>query len=92
MGWCGLTLLAFRGSGEINLVLASFSPFTVLTILIDPYRWGGSLFASADDVGKARLIVFIVSLVAAGAYAAAVWSMYKSMVKNFDMTIRRQSR
>ena len=26
------------------------------------------------------------------AYAAIVWAMYKSMVKNFDMTIRKQSR
>ena len=30
--------------------------------------------------------------VAVGAYTAVVWSMYTSMVKNFDMTIRRQSR
>ena len=30
--------------------------------------------------------------VAVGAYTLIVWSMYKSMVKNFDMTIRRQSR
>jgi hypothetical protein len=30
--------------------------------------------------------------VAVGVYALIVWSMYKSMVKNFDMTIRRQSR
>jgi hypothetical protein len=36
------------------------------------------------------MIIFV--LVAVGAYSAVVWSMYKSMVKNFDMTIRRQSR
>jgi len=29
---------------------------------------------------------------AVAAYSAIVWAMYKSMVKNFDMTIRKQSR
>jgi hypothetical protein len=38
------------------------------------------------------MIVLILSWVATGAYALLVWTMYKSMVKNFDMTIRRQSR
>jgi hypothetical protein len=39
-----------------------------------------------------RTIVFVFSWIAVGAYAGVVWSMYRSMVKNFDMTIRRQSR
>jgi hypothetical protein len=44
------------------------------------------------DVGWARFAVFVCGLIATGAYAAVVWGMYKSMVKNFDMTIRRQQR
>ena len=39
-----------------------------------------------------RLMIIFFTLVAVGAYTAIVWSMYTSMVKNFDMTIRRQSR
>jgi hypothetical protein len=37
-------------------------------------------------------IILFVSWVATALYALIVWSMYKAMVKNFDMTIRRQSR
>ena len=33
----------------------------------------------------------LFTLVAVGAYTAIVWTMYTSMVKNFDMTIRKQS-
>jgi hypothetical protein len=38
------------------------------------------------------VLVFIFSWLATAAYAVVVWTMYKSMVTNFDMTIRRQSR
>jgi hypothetical protein len=37
-------------------------------------------------------VAFITSLFMLAAYAAAIWAMYRSMVKNFDMTIRKQSR
>ena len=73
----------------INLVLGSFSPFTVLTVLIDPYSFGGNAFDSANesDVIAARFTVFFFSWAATAAYAAIVWAMYRSMVRNFDMTI-----
>jgi ABC-type transport system involved in multi-copper enzyme maturation permease subunit len=94
LGWCGYTsLTSFGRTGLFSLVLGSFSPFTILTILIDPQSYGGSSFeADSSDVASARVVVLIFSWIATGAYAILVWSMYKSMVKNFDMTIRRQSR
>ena len=68
-------------------------PFTVLTVLIDPVQFGGSAFEpGSDDVAAARLTVFVCGWIATAIYGVVVWSMYKSMVKNFDMTIRRQSR
>ena len=48
--------------------------------------------ASGGDPLAARVFMFVSALAATAAYAAVVWAMYKSMVKNFDMTIRRQSR
>jgi hypothetical protein len=36
--------------------------------------------------------MLVFSFVAVSGYTVIVWSMYKSMVKNFDMTIRKQSR
>ena len=93
LGWCGYSALAgIRGAGEAGLVVGSFSPFTILTVLIDPGSYGGRLFAPGGDPGTGRVIVLIFSWIATGAYTLLVWTMYKSMVKNFDMTIRKQSR
>jgi ABC-type Na+ efflux pump permease subunit len=94
LGWCGTAFLSQRGSNPVTLALANFSPFTVLMLLIDPWTWAGSSFSASNpqDVQGNRIVIFVVSWIATGAYAMLVWSMYKSMVKNFDMTIRRQSR
>ncbi|HYO07367.1 MAG TPA: ABC-2 transporter permease [Tepidisphaeraceae bacterium] len=93
LGWCGYSALDGFRAGEASLVVGSFSPFTILTILIDPSRYGGRLFQpNSGDWATGRIIVLIFSWIATGAYALVVWTMYKSMVKNFDMTIRRQSR
>src|SRR5437867_2955196 len=90
-GWCGYAALQGRSS-EPMLAISSFSPFTLLTVLVDPETYGGSVFQSGGDPVEGRVIVFIFAWLATGAYALVVWTMYKSMVKNFDMTIRRQSR
>jgi hypothetical protein len=95
LGWCGITFLGQRGgSNPVTLALANFSPFTVLMLLIDPWSWAPSAFSANNptDVNSNRIVIFVVSWIATAAYAMLVWSMYKSMVKNFDMTIRRQSR
>ncbi len=95
LGWCGYTVLSGSGN-EIGVVIGSFSPFTILTILIDPYQFAGGVFnpnpGQIDNSGGARFLMCAFTVVAVGAYTAVVWSMYRSMVKNFDMTIRRQSR
>jgi len=97
LGWCGFTMLnqAHGDSQQLLVAMTSFSPFTLLTLLIDPYDYGGTAFldTSADaDVMAARVIATVVAVIAIAAYAFGVYTMYKSMVKNFDMTIRRQSR
>jgi ABC-type transport system involved in multi-copper enzyme maturation permease subunit len=93
---CGNGILDTRGANDtpINLAIASFSPFTVMSLLIDPYQYDHTNFvtSNSDDIFWARFAVFACGLVATAAYAAVVWAMYKSMVKNFDMTIRRQQR
>jgi ABC-type Na+ efflux pump permease subunit len=94
LGWCGFEFLQSRGAdGSISLIFGSFSPFTVMTVLIDPWSYGGRTFeGSAEDIATGRVLMFIFTWVATGGYALIVWQMYKSMVKNFDMTIRKQSR
>jgi hypothetical protein len=69
-----------------------------MTVLIDPYTFAEHNYRpdptgfGRGDATQSRFIVFIASWIAVGAYTLVVWTMYKSMVKNFDMTIRRQSR
>ena len=98
LGWCGGGLVS-SNSGPPGLAIGSFSPFTVMTVLIDPYTFAEhnyrpeyTGYGESGSPTAARLVVFFCSWIAVGAYALVVWTMYKSMVKNFDMTIRRQSR
>jgi hypothetical protein len=94
---CGYNVADSRAMGQFGLVFGSFSPFTLITLLVDPRHFAGEQFgfASSDptaNVGWARLLVFVFGWIATAAYCLVVWGMYKSMVKNFDMTIRKQSR
>ncbi len=92
LGWCGYSFLNYRDSGGPSLVVGSFSPFTVMTMLINPYQFAEHAFSNADDLATNRLTIFVASLAAVGGYSLIVWGMYRAMVKNFDMTIRRQQR
>ena len=95
LGWCGMASLTNMGNaGPIGMIIGAFSPFTVLAVLINPYQFAERTFVEGtpDDQGAARITLFLFSWAAIGVYTAIVWSMYKGMVKNFDMTIRRQSR
>jgi ABC-type transport system involved in multi-copper enzyme maturation permease subunit len=95
LGWCGISVLQSNSvAPELAVAIGAFSPFTLLTILIDPYQFAGNGFIRGPtyDPSGARIVAFIVCAVAIAVYAMGIWSMYKSMVKNFDMTIRRQSR
>ncbi|HEY1686263.1 MAG TPA: ABC transporter permease subunit [Tepidisphaeraceae bacterium] len=75
--------------------IASFSPFTLPMLLVDPtgmsVRAMNPLFMTVSDIHVARLVVLLCAWIAATAYAGIVWTMYRSMVRNFDMTIRRQA-
>ena len=92
LGWCGYTVLNMHESGGPALVVGSFSPFTLLTMLVNPYLFAEHAFQNDGDTPSNRLTIFVSALFAVGIYTAVVWGMYKSMVKNFDMTIRRQQR
>jgi ABC-type transport system involved in multi-copper enzyme maturation permease subunit len=93
MGWCGYALL-LKQDNAVSMVAAGFSPFTLMQALIDPYSVGGSSFNSVsdEDLTSRRVTLSIFTVLAVGLYVAVVWQMYSGMVKNFDMTIRKQSR
>jgi hypothetical protein len=98
LGTCGHMIVdSARGEGALMFVFSGFSPFTLLALLIDPYAVASRTFSPMAGGGgsgadAARGFMIFSAFAATAAYAAVVWAMYKSMVKNFDMTIRRQSR
>jgi ABC-type transport system involved in multi-copper enzyme maturation permease subunit len=96
LGWCGNGLLNSRNAApEVGVGAAMFSPFSLITLLIDPYDFADRAFSPTypdADPSAARVTAFVMCIAALIVYSLLVWSMYKSMVKNFDMTIRKQSR
>jgi ABC-type transport system involved in multi-copper enzyme maturation permease subunit len=93
---CGYSAVDSRAMGQAGLVFGAFSPFTLMTLLVDPRAVASDQFgfatANTADITGARMLIFFFGWAATGAYTLIVWGMYKSMVKNFDMTIRKQSR
>ncbi|HEX4124980.1 MAG TPA: ABC transporter permease subunit [Tepidisphaeraceae bacterium] len=90
MGFCGFQVLN-SNNAPFGPIVGSASPFTLISMLVDPSIFTGDAFA-AQNATSDRILICIFSLAAVGLYTAIVWFMYRSMVKNFDMTIRRQQR
>ncbi|MBK9118125.1 MAG: ABC-2 transporter permease [Phycisphaerales bacterium] len=98
---CGL---AVRASNEV--VAGVFLPFTPLwgvEALIDPWTatervarssggWGAvATGPTPSQYAAFRLTRLIFTLVAVGMYLGVTMALYSNMVRNFDMTVRRQS-
>jgi ABC-type transport system involved in multi-copper enzyme maturation permease subunit len=89
----GCALALSEGGAIVSSVVLPFTPFHGVQALID-YR-----VAFRSETGAitepaliaARTIRLITSVIAVGAYAAVTYSLYNNMVRNFDMTVRRQS-
>ena len=94
---CGL---AMKGGANpvVSAVVLPFTPVWGLQALLDPWSLASSssggmspAAASADEVVSFRLIRAVTTLIATGAYLAITYALYNSMVRGFDMTVRRQS-
>jgi hypothetical protein len=93
LGVCGFAVAGSIQYG-FGTTAALFSPFTAICMLIDPAGYSVDFRANGifggDSVLVGRIFLFIMTLIVSGGYCFLVWMMYKSMVKNFDMIIRRQ--
>ncbi len=80
-----------EGGGRWGAAVAPFSPFTGIHTLLDP----SMLFDTAGELTQhyASMRIWAASgaAIAVAAYLIAVGGGYKSMVRNFDMIMRRQS-
>ncbi len=95
---CGLVLSDTPRT--VGAVFLPFFPFPSMQVLLDP--WGATTRANqysgwgTQQLTVAELIAFrmtraIFAGLAAVAYGVFTYAIYKSMVRGFDMTVRRQS-
>ena len=79
--------------GEIGGLLAPFTPFTAILYSVNPKGLfsdtSGNAFA--QHATAARILLFVGSAIAATLYAAIIFSLYRPLVRNFDMIMRKQS-
>ncbi len=77
--------------GEFGAFVAPFTPFTLINYIVDP----SALFASKNEfmngAAAARTAAAVGSVVAALLYAMILWRSYAYLVRDFDMTMRKQS-
>ena len=77
--------------GEFGAFLAPFTPYTSINYLINP----AALFSSSKDfvagAPAVRMAALIGCLIAIVSYAFVVWRWYVGLVRDFDMTMRKQA-
>ena len=87
---CGLQIV--NNGNPAAAVFAPFTPFTTIFVAINPEYWMGfGAQASSATLGQFRIWALAGSILAAGIYSVVVHAAYRAMVRNFDMTIRKQS-
>lgn len=77
--------------GEFGAFVAPFTPFTLITYMVDPSALFTSKSAFQANEQATRLAALLGSAVAALLYAVVVWRAYAFLVRDFDMTMRKQS-
>jgi ABC-type transport system involved in multi-copper enzyme maturation permease subunit len=80
-----------KAFGNAGSMVAPFTPFTGLWVICDPSVLFDSEKDLAAHITSVRVLGLVGSAIAVGFVALIVASMYKSMVRNFDMTLRKQT-
>ena len=80
-----------RAGDSIAAVFMPLAPFPAIQALID-YEAAFSIPTNAlpAEHYKLRVMRVVISLISSGVYAIIVVTMYKQMVRGFDMIVRRQ--
>lgn len=89
----GCATAMLQGGYLFASVVLPFTPFHAVQALIDFHSlFGGETnVPQAEQLATARVMRSITGLIAIAVYAAVTYSLYNNMVRNFDMTIRRQT-
>ena len=77
--------------GEFGAFVAPFTPFTLIYYIVDVSTLFGTPQDFANGQEAARWAAFLGSLCAGLLYTVVVWRAYAFLVRDFDMTMRKQS-
>lgn len=96
--WGCVSAVSANSGGSIaadlmGAILRPLTPFTGLQVLID-YRvvfTGASVAPSPRALESARVVRVVSSAIGVVLYAVLTYLLYTNFVRNFDMTVRRQS-
>jgi len=77
--------------GEFGAFLAPFTPYTSINYLINPAALFGTTKDFAAGAPAVRMAALIGCLIAIVSYAFVVWRWYVGLVRDFDMTMRKQA-
>ncbi len=88
--WCAFGLA--QTQMEFGALVTPLTPFTAIAVVVDPeHMLNTGRGAIGATVASVRPLVFLGSAVSVGLYALIVAGLYKNLVVNFDMTIRKQN-
>jgi len=91
----GATVFGYAVGDRIPLigpVLALASPFSAVAMTISPATELPSTLSEAASPMGFYLVCFVSTVLAMAVYALSIFTSYRSMVRTFDMIIRKQSR
>ena len=77
--------------GEFGAFLAPFTPFTAIKFLINPAALFSNPKEFAAGASAVRVAALLGCLIAILSYAFVVWRWYVGLVRDFDMTMRKQA-
>ena len=92
-GITSLLVWAFvqNSGGAIGAFFAPLAPFTGIMYLVHPAGLFTTEREFLDHTAGTRFALLLGSAIAVAAYVFLVWRFYTSLVRNFDMTLRKQS-
>ncbi|HNQ23654.1 MAG TPA: ABC transporter permease subunit [Phycisphaerae bacterium] len=85
------TALVEAADGAVGCLLAPFTPFTAIFYGVDPTTLFQPVANFAGWAPTVRVCALVGTAMAAALYVGVIFSLYRPLVRNFDMIMRRQS-
>jgi hypothetical protein len=83
-GWNAAPSIAFAGPA-----LACLNPASALFVILSPVEGALETVKSTGTLESVSTALLVGSLLSIAIYGVVVWAMLTSMVRSFDMTVRR---